>query len=184
MPDDLATTLKRVSPFKELANKAATFRQALSGRLKSWKRLAGSRLTTASGSPVGRPSTCAEPLAPAERPRPRLWQKPVISRKFQIEKFVEKNRVIDWDDRRLHLLDDIGETGRAPRGFPLAWATEKASKLVFGTSPGPARNVAAPRPAACQKYEATRELTLGVNPCNHDCVSNFVIGVEAVASES
>ena len=27
-PDDLATILKRVSPFKELANKAATFRQA------------------------------------------------------------------------------------------------------------------------------------------------------------
>jgi hypothetical protein len=31
MPDDLATILKRVSAFKELANKAATFRQALSG---------------------------------------------------------------------------------------------------------------------------------------------------------
>jgi hypothetical protein len=27
-PDDLATILKRVSPFKELANKAATFPQA------------------------------------------------------------------------------------------------------------------------------------------------------------
>jgi hypothetical protein len=34
IPDDLATILKRVSPFKELANEGATFRQALSGRLK------------------------------------------------------------------------------------------------------------------------------------------------------
>jgi hypothetical protein len=37
--------------------------------------------------------------------------------------------------------------------------------------------------ATCQKYEGTRELTLGINPRNHDCVSNFVVDAEGAALE-
>ena len=59
LPDDLATILNRLSPFKELANNAATFRQAplrvrAPEELKTARRVETDKRL---GSPVGRSST-------------------------------------------------------------------------------------------------------------------------------
>src|SRR5215467_9678428 len=63
IPDDRATILKRVSPFKELANKAATFRQA---RHRALEELKSARREVFHMRRI---------LAPAEKPSPEVVTK-------------------------------------------------------------------------------------------------------------
>ena len=76
IPDDLATILKRVSPFKELANKAATFRQA---RYRAVRRsVAGMdirisfSISRTNATSSASHSEMAMPSAPARAVRPIL----------------------------------------------------------------------------------------------------------------
>ena len=85
-PDDLATILKRVSPFKELANKAATFRQA---RYRALEELKTARRVE-TDKRLGKSCYVRRTLAPAEKPGSEVVTKARHKSKFQTGEVCDK----------------------------------------------------------------------------------------------
>jgi len=86
IPDDLATILKRVSPFKELANKAATFRQA---RYRALEELKTARRVE-TDKRLGKSCHVRRTLAPAEKPGSEVVTKARHKSKFQTGEVCDK----------------------------------------------------------------------------------------------